>query len=251
MTFSKDQIRKAVWDRMEREGIESFPGARGRIPNFGGTAAAADRLAATEAWRLARALKCNPDAPQRPVRFRALRAGKTVFMAVPRLRELRCFVKLDPARIPSAKWRDAASIAGSVRYGVPVHPRDVPGIDLVIAGSVAVNARGQRIGKGGGYSDLEWALGREFGFLKASTPVATTVHPVQVSDQDLPVLTHDVTVNLIVTPEEVITVQPRPPKPRGVDRRLVTAEMLAAIPILAEILGTRARKAVFTPAVRE
>ncbi len=171
MTSPKDQIREAVWDRMEREGIESFPGARGRIPNFGGAAAAADRLAGTEAWRLARVLKCNPDAPQRPVRFRALEAGKTVFMAVPRLRELRCFVKLDPARIPRAQWRDAASIAGSLRYGVPVHPSDVPGIDLVIAGSVAVNARGERIGKGGGYSDLEWALGREFGFLKAATPV--------------------------------------------------------------------------------
>jgi 5-formyltetrahydrofolate cyclo-ligase len=238
MTSPKDQIRRAVWDRMEREGIESFPGARGRIPNFGGAAAAADRLAGTRAWRLARALKCNPDAPQRPVRFRALQAGKTVFMAVPRLRELRCFVKLDPARIPRAKWRDAASIAGSLRYGVPVHPRDVPGIDLVIAGSVAVNARGERVGKGGGYSDLEWALGREFGFLKASTPVATTVHPVQLWDQKLPVLAHDVTVNLIVTAEDVIPVKPRPPKPRGVDRRRVTAEMLAAIPILQEVLET-------------
>jgi 5-formyltetrahydrofolate cyclo-ligase len=237
MTFAKQQIRQAVWDRMEREAIECFPGARGRIPNFGGAAAAADRLAGTKAWRLARALKCNPDAPQRPVRLRALQSGKTVFMAVPRLRERRCFVKLDPARIPRAKWRDAASIAGSLRYGVPVHPRDMPGIDLVIAGSVAVNARGERIGKGGGYSDLEWALGREFGFLKASAPVATTIHPVQIWDQELPVLAHDVTLNLIVTAEEVIPVIPRPHKPRGVDWRRVTSEMIAAIPILQEVLG--------------
>jgi 5-formyltetrahydrofolate cyclo-ligase len=240
MPIDKEQIRQTVWDRMEREGIECFPGARGRIPNFGGAAAAADRLAGTKAWRLARALKCNPDAPQRPVRLRALQAGKTVFMAVPRLRELRCFVKLDPARIPRTKWRDAASIAGSLRYGVLVHPRDMPGIDLVIAGSVAVNPHGERIGKGGGYSDLEWALGREFGFLKAATPVATTVHPVQVLERKLPVLAHDVTVDLIVTAEKVIPVKPRPPKPRGIDRRRVTAEMSAAIPILREALGKRA-----------
>jgi 5-formyltetrahydrofolate cyclo-ligase len=240
MPLGKDRIRQAVWDRMEREGIECFPGARGRIPNFGGAATAADRLAGTKAWRLARALKCNPDAPQRPVRLRALQAGKIVFMAVPRLRELQCFVKLDPARIPRAKWRDAASIAGALRYGVPVHPRDMPAIDLVVAGSVAVNARGQRIGKGGGYSDLEWALGREFGFLRAATPVATTVHTVQVLEQELPVFAHDVTVDLIVTAEKVILIKPRLPKPRGIDRRRVSAEMFAAIPILQEALGERA-----------
>src|SRR4029453_7671426 len=238
MTSPKDQIREAVWDRMEREGIESFPGARGRIPNFGGAAAAADRLAGTRAWRLARALKCNPDAPQRPVRFRALEAGKTVFMAAPRLRELRCFVKLDPGLIPRTRWHDAASIAGSLRYGVPVHPRDMPGIDLVIAGSGAVNARAARIGKGGGSSDLEWSLGPEFGFLKAATPVATTVHPVQVWDQELPVLAHDVTGNRIVTGKKVIREKPRTPNPRGIDRYQGSAEMLAAIPILQEVLET-------------
>ncbi len=221
---------------MEGERLALFPGARGRIPNFRGAAEAADVLAATPEWKRASALKCNPDAPQRPVRHRALRDGKLVFMAVPRLRDRKCFILLDPERLSGAALRDASSIGGASRHGRPVHPRDMPRIGLVVAGSVAVNRRGERIGKGGGYSDLEWALGRELGYLDARTPVATTIHPVQLVDAAFPVEPHDVTVNLIVTPTEVITVEPPPPKPGGVDRALMSEEMLASIPILKEIL---------------
>jgi 5-formyltetrahydrofolate cyclo-ligase len=51
---------------------------------------AADRLAETAEWRNARVIKCNPDAPQRPVRLRALREGKVVFnymLGVPKFRQ--------------------------------------------------------------------------------------------------------------------------------------------------------------------
>lgn len=108
-------------------------------------------------------------------------------------------------------------------------------IDLVVAGSVAVNRIGQRIGKGGGYSDLEWALGLEFGYVTAKTAVATTVHPVQLLPDRLPVRPHDLALNLIATPEEVISVRPSPPKPQGLDWKLVTKGMLEEIPILGEV----------------
>src|SRR5262249_34110842 len=157
-TRDKQAIREQIWRRMEDLGVARFPGARGRIPNFEGAAEAADHLVATEVWEAATALKCNPDAAQRPVRFRALRDGKRVFMAVPRLRELECFVELDPKRLPRRSFYEASSIEGAFRLGRPIHPRALPHIDLVVAGTVAVNERGQRIGKGGGYSDLEWAL---------------------------------------------------------------------------------------------
>ncbi|PYQ34052.1 MAG: 5-formyltetrahydrofolate cyclo-ligase, partial [Acidobacteria bacterium] len=97
----KQRIREKVWSLLEKSGEALFPGARGRIPNFRGAAKAADRLAETAEWRRARAIKFNPDAPQRPVRLRALREGKTVYMAVPRLRRKKCFWRLDPGRIPS------------------------------------------------------------------------------------------------------------------------------------------------------
>ena len=83
----KQQVRERIWSRLEESGEALFPGARGRIPNFRGAARAAERLAATPEWRRARVIKCNPDSPQRSVRFRALTEGKVVYMAVPRLAE--------------------------------------------------------------------------------------------------------------------------------------------------------------------
>jgi 5-formyltetrahydrofolate cyclo-ligase len=86
---AKREVRERVWGLLERERVARFPGAAGRVPNFAGAPAAAARLASLPAWRAARVLKANPDAPQLPVRARALDDGKLVYMAVPRLAERR------------------------------------------------------------------------------------------------------------------------------------------------------------------
>jgi 5-formyltetrahydrofolate cyclo-ligase len=232
----KQLIREEVWATLQREGAALFPGARNRIPNFRGAAEAAERLAATREWRSARAVKCNPDSPQRPVRLRALREGKLVYMAVPRLRSKKCFWKLDPRRIRPADFAAAATIAGAPRFGQAVHPKELPHIDLVVAGSVAVNRRGERIGKGGGYSDLEYAIGREVGVIDGKTRVATTVHPFQVLDRTLPTTTHDFSLDLIATPDE--TIRPRGSKrrrPKGILENHLTDEIRREVPIIEEL----------------
>ena len=99
MSRSKQEIREEVWQTLENSAARRFPGARGRIPNFVGAERAADRLCELDVWKRAKVLKCNPDSPQRPVRLRALKEGKIVYMAVPRLRELECFIELDPTRL--------------------------------------------------------------------------------------------------------------------------------------------------------
>src|SRR5262249_13246288 len=167
-------------------------------------AVAADRLAATPEWRRAKVVKCNPDSPQRPVRLRALHEGKLVYMAVPRLAEAKCFWKLDPRRLDPHQLAAAAAIRGASRLGVPVRPCELPHVDLIVAGSVAVNRKGVRVGKGGGYSDLEYAIGRQVGAIDEKTVVATTVHPIQVLDGELPVTAHDLFLDLILTAEETI-----------------------------------------------
>jgi 5-formyltetrahydrofolate cyclo-ligase len=230
----KQRIRERIWTRLERARVAAFPGARGRIPNFTGASAAAERLASTPEWRDARVLKCNPDAPQRPVRARALREGKVLYMAVPRLREERCFWELDPARLDDLAA--AATIGGAAKAGRPVHPKELPHIDLVVAGSVAVNARGARVGKGGGYSDLEYAIGREVGCIDGRTRVATTVHELQLVDGDLPVTAHDFMLDLIVTPERDL----RPPRrgrrqPRGILRDHLRPEHVDEVPVLRSL----------------
>src|SRR2546423_878414 len=96
---AKAALRTEVWSAMTAAGAARFPGAEGRIPNFVGAEAAAERLRRTDAWTDAASVKSNPDAPQWPVRQRALEDGKIVYMAVPRFADERPFFLLDPAEL--------------------------------------------------------------------------------------------------------------------------------------------------------
>ena len=226
----KQVIRERVWTLLEERGASAFPGARGRIPNFVGASAAAERLATLEEWRAARSIKCNPDAPQRYVRLRALREGKVVYMAVPRLRQERCFWELDPRRLRDP--RAAASIGGAAKMGRAVDPRKLPQIDLVVAGSVAVSREGARVGKGGGYSDLEYAIGRAVGCIDDRTRIVTTVHPLQIVRGPIPETDHDFRVDLIVTPGRVLRPRRSRPQPRGIVAADLTSEVREQVPAL-------------------
>jgi 5-formyltetrahydrofolate cyclo-ligase len=232
---AKQKLRDRIWTLLERRRVARFPfPATGRIPNFQGAEAAAARAAALPEWQRARRLKCNPDAPQRALRLRALREGKTVFMAVPRLTAERCFLRLDPARL-GTRLAQAATIKGAARLGEPVTPAELGHIDLIVAGSVAVNARGARVGKGGGYSDLEFALARATGAVDARTLVLTTVHPLQVVADDIPMTPHDVPVDIVVTPTRVLRTRPAFRKPAGIRWKDLSPEQLAAMPILRRL----------------
>jgi 5-formyltetrahydrofolate cyclo-ligase len=227
----KQAWRSRVWSEMTEERVARFPGARGRIPNFTGAERAADRLAGLEVWEHTAALKSNPDLPQLPVRAAALAAGKLVVMAVPRLRTAEPFLLLDPDVLEVAPRR-AASIAGADRHGRSLGVDAVPHLDLVVCGSVCVNPDGVRIGKGGGYSDLEMALGTEAGWIDGRTTLVTTVHPIQVTDDELPETDHDFRVDLIVTPDDVIRC-PRTRRPPGILWDHLDPEKIDAVPALA------------------
>jgi len=172
------------------------------------------------------------------VRLRALRDGKIVFMAVPRLRAERCFIRLDPHRL-RGRLAEASTITGATRLGEPVFPNELGRIDLVVAGSVAVNTSGRRLGKGGGYSDLEWALARELGVVSAATRVLTTVHDLQVIRAAIPMTSHDVPVDLIVTPSRVIRPHGTRTKPRGIRWDELSAAQIAAMPLIARLAEDR------------
>jgi 5-formyltetrahydrofolate cyclo-ligase len=241
MTRSKQDIREHVWQALEKAGVHRFPGTYGRIPNFTGAERAADRLCELDVWKHSKVLKCNPDLPQRPVRLRALREGKIVYMAVPRLREMKCFIELDPSRLGKKKITQASSIEGAFRFGRAVGPEKMKQIDLIVCGTVAANPKGARIGKGGGYSDLEYGLTREAGLVRRTTPIVTTVHDLQILEEELPVLPHDIPVDYIVTPTRVIKTRTRLPRPKGIYWEYLTQEKLNAIPYLNQLHASNSR----------
>lgn len=221
---------------MQEEGVSRFPGAENRIPNFTGAEDAAERLRGLDVWQPADALKSNPDSPQWPVRQRALEDGKLVYLAVPRLADEQPFLRLDPGAIEETP-RNASSIKGASRNGQPVAVDELDRLDLVVTGCVGVSPDGARLGKGGGFSDLEFAVAVEAGLIDEDTTVVTTVHELQVLDAGaIPMTDHDVPLDIIVTPERVIDCRgERGPRPDGVDWDELTAEKIDSIPLLQRL----------------
>ncbi|WP_227133185.1 5-formyltetrahydrofolate cyclo-ligase [Halorubellus salinus] len=232
--MDKDDLREAVWDELEASGVARFPfPPHGRIPNFAGAEAAGDRLAATDAWADADVVKANPDAPQLSLRRRALREGKTVYMAVPRLASEEPFYELDPERLDPDEYDAAATVSKVDRYADTVGVDALGHVDLVLSGSVAVSEAGARVGKGEGYSDLEWAVLSASGLVDDATTVATTVHERQVRETPAPGA-HDVPMDLVCTPERVVRTETSYDRPHGVDATLLDDDRIDEIPVLQE-----------------
>ncbi|MGW2258791.1 5-formyltetrahydrofolate cyclo-ligase [Streptomyces sp. NPDC004749] len=235
LDHAKQAVRRQVWDALTAADAVHDASVHSRIPHFKRSEEAAARLAALPAWQHASVVKAVPDKAQLPVRARALEEGKTVYMAVPKLATLKPFYLLDPAALTvppaeAAASRIAATIAPTVEVDA-LRP-----LDLIVLGSVAVNRDGARIGKGAGYSDIEFALLTEAGLVTPETVVVTTVHALQVTDTPIPTTGHDVSVDLIVTPDETI-VCPNPHRPSGIDWSALTTEKIATIPALAARQG--------------
>lgn len=230
----KDGAREHVWTQLSVHRAAAFPfPIRGRIPNFVGARQAAERLMRHPAIAGARRVKANPDTPQRPFREAALRQGIELILPAPKLAG--GFRRLDPGRIPSDQIRRAVTIGGAERWGEPIAIADLPAVDAVVNGSVAVTRRGHRCGKGHGYGDIEYAILRALGHPPA--PVLTSVHPLQIVD-DFPGDPHDLPVSVIATPDETIAIEDPPPAPSGIDWGALSEADLDAMPVLRELAAS-------------
>lgn len=234
-------IRKRIWDMMEETNIARFPRpVHHRIPNFVGADLAARRLATLPEFKAAQCIKVNPDTPQRPVRHAVLASGKTLLTPQPRLRT-GFFSKLKMNELPSTtiQIEHCTNSKGVAKRGTPVSLHDEYTVDLVIVGSTAVCPEtGARVGKGEGFAELEWGILSEQGNLNANTTlVVTTVHDAQVI-HDMPkgqLTKHDVPVDIIVTPTQVILVKHPTPKPSGIFWDLLSQQKLEQIRILRQL----------------
>jgi 5-formyltetrahydrofolate cyclo-ligase len=199
ITLKKQQLREKIWSEMERLEIATFPKpCKGRIPNFVGASAAAERLRQLDEWKRAKVIFVNPDSPQRKVRENALLDGKIVIMASPQLK--RGFILIDPTNV-GGKEHFASTIKGAFKFGVET--QFFPKPDLIVEGSVAVDMHGHRLGKGHGYGDVEIGILRK---MFGEIPIVTTAHDVQVVE-DVPFEEKDEKVSIIVTPTRVIRVK--------------------------------------------
>jgi len=239
LSREKQRIRERVWRLLEERGVAAFPRpVYGRIPNFRGAEEAAARLLETPEWRRARIVKANPDAPQKWVRLAALRSGKILVMATPRLRE--GFLLLDPRLIPSYLHEKAATIRGAFQLGRKLsidELRSMGGIDLIVTGSVAIDRRGHRIGKGEGYAEIEYGIMRELGLVGEDTPVATTIHDLQLVNY-IPREPYDLAVDIAATLRRLLRFEGAE-KPPGIIWGMLPCRKFSEIPVLQELARIR------------
>ncbi|MBO3803825.1 MAG: 5-formyltetrahydrofolate cyclo-ligase, partial [Candidatus Brockarchaeota archaeon] len=205
-------------------------------PNFEGAETAARTLSRLREFQSAEVVKVNPDSPQKHVREAALRQGRRLIVPTPRL--AKGFLLLEPNMIPRNSIGKASTIRGAFTYGRKIALEELPEVDLVVAGSVAVTPEGARVGKGGGYSEMEYGILRELKLAGEGTPIATTVHDVQVVDE-IPVEEHDFLVDLVVTPTRTIRTNRTRSQPKGIIWEEITPRMLEEMPVLKELKKRR------------
>ncbi|XP_027923337.1 5-formyltetrahydrofolate cyclo-ligase-like protein COG0212 [Vigna unguiculata] len=231
-------IRKRIWDMMEARNFANNPRpVHHRIPNFVGAPVAAQKMRELDVFQVAQCVKVNPDSPQKQVRFLTLSDGKKLLTPQPRLRT-GFFSVLESSMLTLDTMKEACTSVGVAKHGRPIGLDEKIKVDLIVIGSVAVDPRtGARLGKGEGFAELEYGMLRYMGAIDDSTPVVTSVHDCQLVD-DIPVeklKIHDVPVDIICTPTQVIFTHTTIPKPQGIYWDKLSPEKLGQIRILREL----------------
>lgn len=202
---SKEDLRRAVWDYLEKNNLVSFPRpCFGRIPNFIGVEKAVTNLLKLPEWRKARVIFSAPDSVLLWARYEALKERKILLVAAPKLTGF-YLIKNVPLEMA---WR-AASIKGFSEFGRAVKiETNLPSIDLYLTGAVACDKKGNRIGKGTGYGDREDKILSEAGLINEKTPRLALIHEAQLFDDFSDLISEwDRKVSIIITPERVYRIR--------------------------------------------
>lgn len=233
----KDNLRKRIWGGLESTGA-AIGSPWSAIPNFVGAELAAEQLLNLSKWKSANVVKCNPDKAQAWVRLNALKQGKRLYTPVPELTNDFPFILLDPEalRARGIAFEYVMYSEGFLEHGQPVEFREIEPLDFIVVGCVAVTAAGGRTGKGAGFADLEMGIFQSYGIMEADTPVATTVHSIQlVDDGQVCMEAHDVPLDYIATPEKLVKTHTEYARPNAIDWDAIQPDQYQNIPFLTSV----------------
>jgi 5-formyltetrahydrofolate cyclo-ligase len=234
------RLRRIVWNRLEQV---ARPDSRFHldfgsfIPDFEGSERCTESIRDLREYRESSTVVVMPDNNLEGFRQEALADGKRLLACTYSM--ARGFVLLEADRIAGRDRALAATLDGMERFGRPLLLRELRAmgaIDLLVTGAAAVSREGVHFGKGHGYLDIEWGLLREIGLVGQDTPVVVSVHDCQVVAERVPHAPYDVTVDVIVTPREVIRCRPLV-KPPGIFWDRLPREFAETRPYFAELEG--------------
>ena len=129
--------------------------------------------------------------------------------------------------------REAATIKGALRHGEVIDVEQVPKLDLILSrvGRGQPEGRADRQGRRLQRPRVRAARG---GAARCRTRrwSSTTVHPIQILRENLPVTTHDIPVDLIATPRAAIEVERAYKRPTGILWDHLQPPQIHEIPVL-------------------
>ena len=190
----KDQIRYHIWDLMQKKKIAIFPlPPHRRIPNFKDARIAATKIKRLPQYQSSNCIFTAPDSVLRPLRDQILREKKILAYATPHMKEMKM--------IKSQDNRLDTSIRGLIQKGERLKEK----VDIAVVGSVAVDFKGNRLGKGSGYADQEIQFLRSHDLTSADFKIGTLVHSIQlIPDLSMFMEPHDIPVDFILTEKELL-----------------------------------------------
>lgn len=164
----------------------------GRIPNFEGSNIASQKIRLLEEYKDALCVFTGPDFALKALRDLILKDGKILAYSTPHMKEFKML-----------KGRFNTTIKNLIKFGNPLKEK----VDIAIVGSVAVDLKGNRIGKGSGYGDQEIKFLQEK-FRGPNFIAGTIVHSSQVFE-DFANLSesHDIKISFILTEKELIKIE--------------------------------------------
>ena len=232
------RLRRVTWDKLLKV---AKPDSRFHldfssfIPDFEGSENCVVSICEMAEYQQAATIVAMPDNNLEGLRRQALSDGKKLLVFTYGM--FRGVVVLDGKKISPNDHGLAATLDGMERFGAMAsfHELLASGpLDLLVTGAAAVSREGVHFGKGHGYLDLEWGLLSEMGLVGQNTPVVVSVHDCQVVKDKVPYAQHDVTVDWIVTPTEVVRCSPLP-KPSGLVWDRMPREFAATRPYIRDV----------------
>lgn len=241
------RLRRVVWRQLaevarpdSRFGFDfaSF------IPDFDGSERCTEDIAGLAEYQSARTVVVMPDNNLESLRRRCLEDRKRLLVCTYSM--ARGFVLLDGGELAAADRSLAATLDGMERFGPALSYLELCAegqVDLVVTGAAAITREGVHFGKGHGYFDIEWGLLGEIELVGVHTPVVASVHGCQVVDEHVPHAAFDATVDVIVTPEEIIRCRPLT-KPVGLFWERLPRDFADSRPYFAELRKDKGRRRV-------
>ena len=162
----------------------------------------AERLRRIDVYRRARRVFVGPADILSQIRLNVLMDGKELIMPSPSLKE--GFFLCRPGAIPFTERRFAVSFKGLAKFGEKLGPDDFSALDvgLFVTDVLAWDRLGNRLGDGGGFFDLSWALLQTLGAVSGRAAVFGVAGRGQCVDL-VPVDPWDVKMNGMITEEGI------------------------------------------------